>query len=605
MSEPASKLAASPSDRQIAAAAFVLTLAVYGLTSAQHVLGGDSGEFATLAATGGVAHPPGYPLYILLLRALRWLPAVEPAHRASLITALIGSANGALFYRACRAWTASQIASVIATVTFMFAPLTWQLATCPEVFTLNVSIALALVTLAAKTPDDPRAALRHAAALALLAGLGISNHHSSVLLAPIGLFAWFAAARASKRPLAAVAASIAALFVGLLPYGYLVYAARTFDPTTTMILGDTKDLAGLLHHFLRREYGTFSLGISGGSDDTPEMGAHLGAFLRASVVSLRGVPLLALAGVASAITRKGRRLVFRFRWFMLLTAVVVSGPLFFTGFNVPPRGSSALTVERFYLLPWAVLLVACARALDGLAVPALQRWRWAAPAVIVPAWMFAGFDAVREHHRPTVSQYMHNVLALVEPNAILLGSGDGRHGAFHYARLALGERRDVAFVNARLMLAPWYPAHAEALVGRLLPHLESVHGAGESDSYDAGRLLSELLATHRPTYFTDFVYDGYRDTVASYPIGPVMRVVEPDGFMPMPEQLFSMNDKAFARFTIEPTAPRNVDSWSGRLFSSYARPWQVLANALAVQNPERGKECRRRASAFAPSGAPP
>jgi hypothetical protein len=587
------------SDRRIAATLFVIALVIYGATSAPHVVGGDSGEFATLAATGGVGHPPGYPLYVLVLRALRWLPAVEPAHRASLITALIGSVNGPLFYHASRAWGASPVASVIATVTFMLAPLTWQLSTSPEAFALNITIALALVALAARTPDEPRGALRHAAALALLAGLGLANHHSIVLLAPIGLFAWAAAVRASKRPFSAVACSVAALFIGLLPYAYLVYAARTFDPATTWMWGDTKTLHGLVAHFLRREYGTLQLGIS---TTKPEIGAQMLAFLRATVLDLRAVPLLALVGATLVLKRAVKKgpssARVTFRWFMLLTSIVVSGPLFLARFNLPPRGLHATVVERFYLLPWAILLVACARSLDGLSVPSARRFRWFVPAAIAVLMALASFDTVRERNRPTLSQYVHNVLGLVEPNAILVGGGDHRFGGFLYARLALGERRDVAFLNPRLMLGAWYPPQAEALAGRPLTR-------AQNQSLNAAQLLRELLATRRPTYLTDWVIDDFRKTVPTYPIGPIMRVVERGGFMPMPEQLYAMNDEAFARFDLEATPPRNAHSWNGDVFATYARPWQTLAEAFRPRDPVRAEVCRQHASTFTPSDAPP
>jgi hypothetical protein len=574
-------------------------LLVYGSTSAQYLCDPDSGEFATLAATGGVAHPPGYPLYVLVLRALRWLPAIEPAHRASLITGLMAAANGPLLFGAARAWGASQVASAIVTASFLFAPLTWQLSTSPEVFALNVSIALALVTLAARTPSDPRVALRHAALLALLAGLGLSNHQTIVLLAPIGLFAWFAVARASRRPLVALAWSIGALIVGLLPYGYLVYAARTSDSTTAWLWGDTTTFDGLLAHFLRREYGTLRFGAT---DAEPEVAAHLLMLLRVTVHDLRGVPVLALVGAAIGIARLRKReatpaavderVGVRARWFMLLTSVVVSGPLFVTRFNLPPRGLQAVVCERFYLLPWAALLVACAPALDACAIPALRRIRWFVPAALAGGSAVLSLEPVREYHRPTISDYVHNMLALVEPNAILVGGGDHRFGGFLYARLALGERPDVAFVHPTMMLSTWYPPHAEALAGRPLTR-------AQGQSLNAAHLLRELMATRRPVYLTDWVIDDFRKTLPTYPIGPLMRVVEPDGMMPLPEQLYAMNEAAYARFKLEPTRPRNMSSWKGSTFASYARPWQTLADAFGIQDPKRAESCQRWAERFA------
>ena len=44
-----------------------------GLTWAND--GADGGDLITAAATGGVPHPGGYPLYILLARLFQFLPA--------------------------------------------------------------------------------------------------------------------------------------------------------------------------------------------------------------------------------------------------------------------------------------------------------------------------------------------------------------------------------------------------------------------------------------------------------------------------------------------------------------------------------------------------
>ncbi len=62
------------------AAALVAGLLLFGLGARPGLHVGDSPELAAVAATFGVAHPPGYPLYSLLtglgVRALFWL---EPA----------------------------------------------------------------------------------------------------------------------------------------------------------------------------------------------------------------------------------------------------------------------------------------------------------------------------------------------------------------------------------------------------------------------------------------------------------------------------------------------------------------------------------------------
>ncbi len=75
------------------------------------ILGGDNAEFVTLGTIGGVAHPSGYPLYCLWLRAWSWLPVASPAHATALATALLGIAAVVVLHAACRAWGARPLAA--------------------------------------------------------------------------------------------------------------------------------------------------------------------------------------------------------------------------------------------------------------------------------------------------------------------------------------------------------------------------------------------------------------------------------------------------------------------------------------------------------------
>ncbi|MEA3409505.1 MAG: DUF2723 domain-containing protein, partial [Candidatus Eisenbacteria bacterium] len=45
---------------------FGTSFATFAATAARSLCWGDSAEFVAVAATLGIAHPPGYPLYTLL-----------------------------------------------------------------------------------------------------------------------------------------------------------------------------------------------------------------------------------------------------------------------------------------------------------------------------------------------------------------------------------------------------------------------------------------------------------------------------------------------------------------------------------------------------------
>src|SRR5207253_11523779 len=76
----------------------LLSLVIYILTLSPTVNFIDSGELVTVGATAGIAHPPGYPLYTLLIILGGALPFSDRAVGVNLVSALAGALAVALFY---------------------------------------------------------------------------------------------------------------------------------------------------------------------------------------------------------------------------------------------------------------------------------------------------------------------------------------------------------------------------------------------------------------------------------------------------------------------------------------------------------------------------
>jgi hypothetical protein len=82
--------------RAAAAVVFSVALAVYMATMAPTVTFVDSGALIVAAHTSGVAHPPGFPLWLILARAAAWLPAGSTAVRVHLLSAVSAALAAAL-----------------------------------------------------------------------------------------------------------------------------------------------------------------------------------------------------------------------------------------------------------------------------------------------------------------------------------------------------------------------------------------------------------------------------------------------------------------------------------------------------------------------------
>lgn len=574
----------SRSPRIPAGPAIVIVAAglAYVVTAAQQVLGGDNGELASLYALGGAAHPSGYPLFILLSRALRFLPAVSPAHGAALATALMAVGGLVLLYRAMRALGASVEASTIVLAAHAFSERAWTLSTHAEVFALNAALGAAIV--AVSVGERPRG-LPRVVGLTLLAGLGLSNHHSSVLLAPIGLYGVVRGLREVEAKGRAVLLGLLGLAVGLTPYAYLLWVGR--HPEGKIVWGQLQTLSDLVFHFRRGEYGTTSLVVRPQAAD--RLG-QLGLLAWDLLSGLAFLPLVALAGL-----RKRPRA----ETAALIAALLLAGPAFVSVFPLSIHGLDRMIVERFHLLPQALLAVLVAPALDRAYVR--LRKADAASGGAPPAWLaapialaaaFVTVPRVRAHNLPAVETYARNTLAIAPEGAILIGTGDHRLGAFLYAREALGLRRDVVYLDAWLLLNGWYRRRMSAELQVALPE-------PQGRSLSSVDVIGRLVATGRPVLLTN---DFSVSAAAAWPTVPVgtLRVVMPKGAALPPLQVVeAWNRDALGKMRRDPTLSE-PGTWGGDLERAYAMPWEFLAGAWrSAGQGARADECARVARTLA------
>ncbi len=562
------------------------------------MLGGDVGEFATVAVTGGAGHPPGYPLYALYVHAMRWLPGSSPAHAAALSSALLACAAIVALLAACRRWGASTMAGCIAVAAWALAPITWAQATQAEVFAMNALFAAVILWLA--SPQPPLAPGRTAILLALVAGLALSNHHTVVGLAPVGLLAVVTAVRRSARRAAFVAAAaVAAFVIGLAPYAYLLAVHEHGLDPSTWSWGDVHDWSGLVSTVRRDEYTWTMMSLA------PSPWLALGQ-LRRLVVDLLGLPVATLAALAM---RRGAPSgsVPRLPWAALALAFVLCGPAPASLFQLSLSGVAGAVTERLDLLPATVLVPAIAGSLDVLArwTPSPLRTSVAACCALgglVLAGLAGGIPDMRVRDRPTVELYAENALLAAPPGAVIVGLGDARFGSFLYARYALGLRPDVVFVNPRMLLAPWYHERIERALGMPLPPVVN-------RELKVVSVMDALLASGRPVFITDDFAPAALAQYPAYPVGPLVRLDTSWRDVPSPDRLAAMNLDLARRFAREPTPLPGSEPWCDELLEDYARPWRALADyARGRGDPDGARENEARAararSGLAPEGPP-
>jgi hypothetical protein len=508
-----------PGDGWLAAAAALPPLAAYAATLNPTVPAGDSGELIAAAATLGVAHPPGYPLYVLAGRAwMQLLPLGGVAWRLNLLSAVCAAGAAAALALALRRLAGSRWGALAGAWAFAFAAPTWKVAVVAEAFAPNALLAAlalwafaAVQERAATRPDGAGAPPGSwpLAVLAFLAAALVSHHHTLVLLlAPLLLVVLLVQAGrgaprlglAERRPFALGRRDLLwiglAAAAGLLPLLHLPIATGS---DRALVWGEADTLRGFLRHVLRADYGTFRLDPAQ-AGLRPDLGHGL-VFLGSLPSGLGPVGLLlAVLGLAEVARR--RALAAALAGFALLQG------LFFTRVGFPSgdpfhRG----VVERFYVLPEVVLAL-----LAGLGAAALERAgarlaregagarrAWArllgpAAAAAAIAWPLAAHARLASQRGNRFAENLGRaILSSLPPRAVLFTKGDVERHALEYLTRVEGLRPDVAVVDQELLSYDWSVRRIRRLHPELLPPL----GRGERIHMRDGRVL-DGLAVPRP-----------------------------------------------------------------------------------------------------------
>jgi hypothetical protein len=261
---------------------FVVTAALLFPLVAHGPQDADSSEFVAVALRGSVAHPPGFPWFQTLLQGLVVLFPENPYWTLALFNAGAQAvAAGLLAYVAADLAADVVVGALLACAWVIWKP-TLYTGTMVEAFAVH-HVMCALLVLACRaagrTPTLPGYFL-----VGLLSGLGGSHHPAIIFFAP-----WvFAAVWGAPKERTATALATRSAFVlvgaalGLLPYGLLTLQ---FLHAPNYAFGHIEDLADVVRHALRMDYGVFHMNQHGNEGQPSAFRSFLRATTTAPLVS--------------------------------------------------------------------------------------------------------------------------------------------------------------------------------------------------------------------------------------------------------------------------------------------------------------------------------
>jgi hypothetical protein len=169
------------------AVVYLLSMAP-GLTWANE--GSDGGDLIVAAHSGGVAHPTGYPTYILLAQLFQLIPVCSLAFRTNLMSAVLTIVAALIIYylkvrHSSPVRDYAWIAGMASAIAFGLAPLIWSQAVVTEVYALHSLFVVFILFLSTNGVDGPFSRKWRYRLLGLFSGLALGNHLTSLLLLPV------------------------------------------------------------------------------------------------------------------------------------------------------------------------------------------------------------------------------------------------------------------------------------------------------------------------------------------------------------------------------------------------------------------------------------
>ncbi len=574
--------------RRLAWFTIIAPLVLYAVTAARTLQGGDSPEFSYLAEVGGVAHPPGYPLYVAILRALRWVPISPPILRVSLISSLFGAVAVHVVARLSWRLTRDLWASGLAALALAVAPIHWRLAGIPEVFALHAALVSLVAWSSLELAGAPPERLsRWALLVGLFSGLGASNHHTIVFCAPlvVGAVISVAARCGMGAALGALGRISLASVLCLAPY-LLLLRWPSQAPAHGLVWGHTETWPGLVNHFLRRDYGTFRL-----STLAPEQSAgawyQIGRLCLTLLRSFYWAP--ALAGVAGLVALARR---FKAWGAGLSLSIVLAGPLFAALMRLPRSEITDAVGDRFFLMALVLFApaVAFGWALVSKRLPA-RPMRIAAVSLLV-AGIASTYPAANWRGDRSTEAFVRATFADLPEGAVVVGTTDTFYGGFPYVQHLIAARPDITYFEiAALKFLPALERY-RANAPRLRPALEPVPNSNVE-------LVVRLMRV-APVYVLPHLREDVLGVIGIVPEGLLLRMVPPTS-PPYDLDLAELRLlKALSYF--DNPLPEPVDAWSNYLRSMLAvAALEVVEGWRKAGNDERADALLLRLGPFLPT----
>ncbi len=426
--------------------AFALLLFFF-LGTLESVPGGDSAMFIGAAFSSGVAQPPGYPLVTLIYKLLFIFPG-DSTHLINFSSAIFNTMASIILYRLFHKILGCRWSSIVFASFFCVLPIVFRYSLVAEVFALNNILCASILYLTYSYVNSKEIKTLYLGSF--ICGLGISNHHSFVLVAIPCILYLLLKNKELLKPIIVLNFFLFTL-IGLLPYLYLIWA-----PSTDALIswGDTSSFEGFFHHFLRKDFGTFKLTASGKGGLGPNLFEFFKDLTADSYALFLILPIYWLFRKIKL--KNTRRFDFEYLILSILSFYII---FFFSLSNIDLSNPLFKEVfARFWQVPLLLLLIISCFGIRAIN-ERFPNYKKSVFAILLILFMTRAFFSFQESSRrgnSIIEDYGKIMLTSLPNSAVLFATGDLQVNILRYLQVVKKLRTDITVLPIPLMDLKWY-----------------------------------------------------------------------------------------------------------------------------------------------------
>ncbi len=470
-------------DAIICCAIFFITLLVYMLTLAPTVYFGHSGELTAAAYNLGIAHPPGYPLYLLLGKLFMLLvPFGNMAMRMNLLSAFFASLTAVMIYLIGRALNHDHLIATLTSLIAAFSFTFWSQAVVAEVYTLAALFFCALIFFTLLWLKDRQE--RWVLLLALTAGFAMTHHVIIAVFFPIFLIFILLNKPGLLKDWKLIARVISLFLLPLLLYLYLPIRSAA-NPLNDW--GNPETFSRMIDHVTANQFSGLFL-----KQGSAGFMFQWNVFIDALWKQFPSFLLILIVIALIAGLKREKKILF---FFLALLAVGICYSLAYFVTDIEPQ---------------FIYTFICLALFMGMGLNGLQQWLQKGKKARIP-WVGAGILAIiallplavnwtkcDQSGNYLARNYGRNMIATLEKDSALIIDGENELFIAAYLKIVEGLRPDVNVYDA--MQNIFY-----------IPAMKTKDKDKKKVTIaDLYQFAQQMLTEKKPVYFTNPIFQNFR-----------------------------------------------------------------------------------------------